>query len=320
MSVEEHNDRDLARLLELAGPRPEPDERTTADVYAAVRSRWQQRTRRSRLRTWALQGVAAAAVLAAVFVAMRPGTDTPLAPPAALGSVVAGAVQQFDNGSWVRLGSDTSVRATLRLRSDDGAAVQLATGIVRIGADTRLRFATATRIELDEGRIYIDTAGSDRQIEVITAAGVVRNLGTRFEVRADERGVRVRVRAGEVVLRTTTQTQRATAGEALQTGSNGTIARSRFAPTDPDWRWITPLAPVFATDGARVIDLIDWVARETGRDVSFADAVTRNAAAATRLSGSLDGLSPDELLATALSATRFDVQLDETAIVISRRP
>ena len=72
------------------------------------------------------------------------------------------------------------------------------------------------------------------------------------------------------------------------------------------------------TDGRLVSELIDWVARETGRQAEYADALTRNAAASTRIIGSVSGETPEETLELALETTRFKYYLDDANLSIGK--
>ena len=318
-------DDNLARLLRLAGPRPEPSPEVTAEVYDSVRAAWAARgRRRSRLR-YVLQGAVAASLIAVVAVLLWPASvERPVT--VAIGNVqqVAGAVSANVDGAWRSLhsGDEFSTGMPLRTNTAAGLGLQLGNGAsVRLAADTRLVFETAQRLRLEQGRVYVDTAGArpGAQYEVMTNTGVIRNLGTQFEVYSDGERTRVRVRGGEVVLDTAAESLHARRGEALLADRAGRIERSRFPSDDPQWQWVQELAPPFETNDSRVIDLVDWVARETGREVVFADARARNAAAATRISGSITGLAPEQVMATALATTRLQAEVGGARIVITRK-
>ncbi len=318
-------DDNLARLLRLAGPRPEPSPEVTAEIHDSVRAAWQARARRRSRVRHAVRGAVAASVIAVVAIMMWPVDLERPAVASVIGSVerVAGTVSASFDGAWQSLhtGDDLLSATPLRTSADAGIGLQLGSGAsVRLAADTQLVFESAQRLRLDRGRIYIDTAAAVRasRYEVVTAAGVVSNVGTQFEVFSDGERTRVRVRGGEVVLRTEAEALHARRGEALLSGRGGRIERSLFPSDDPQWQWVRQLAPPFETNDSRVADLVDWVARETGREVIFADARARNAAAVTRINGSITGLPPEQLLAAALATTRLNAQIGATDIVITR--
>ena len=319
------SDENLARLLRLAGPRPEPSPEVTAEVYDSVHAAWARRARRQSRVRYVLQGAIAASLIAVVGVLLWPASvERPLT--IAVGNVhqVAGTVSANVDGAWQLLQNGDELSTGMPLRTSTAAGLGLQLGnrtSVRLAADTHLVFETAQRLRLEQGRVYVDTADArfDAQYEVVTSIGVIRNLGTQFEVFSDDERTRVRVRGGEVVLDTTAESLHARRGEALLADRDGRIERSRFPSDDPQWQWAQELAPPFETNDSLVIDLVDWVARETGREVVFADARARNAAAATRISGSIDGLAPEQVMATALAATRLQAEIGGAQIVITRK-
>lgn len=312
----------LGRLLRLAGPRPAPARATRDEVYAQVRATWEARQRHTRRRRYLLAGAAAAGIAAIGLVLLWPAPHS-VAPPVSVATVERVFGEVVVSGSEARLQPGAAVPRARALRTvgDSMTGLRLANGAsLRIAPATVVQLDTAREFELVQGRIYLDTTGAPPAVQFVvrTPAGEVRDVGTQFEVYSGDAQVRVRVRDGEIEFATASGTVAARRGEALVATPGRGVLRQRFAPTDPAWDWARSLAPAFATDGARIAELVAWVGRESGREVVYADAATRNAARLTRLSGSIEGLPPEQTLSTALAATRLQARIDDARIVVTR--
>ncbi len=84
-------------------------------------------------------------------------------------------------------------------------AMTLTSGVhLRLDASSTARLDSATDVVLERGAVYVDSAGAHptqpdaSPISIHTPAGLVRDIGTQFEVRLDDAGLRIRVRDGEV--------------------------------------------------------------------------------------------------------------------------
>lgn len=317
------SDETLARLLKLAGPRPEPAAELRRDVYEQVQAVWRDRTRRGAAFRRFVPAAIAATLIGAVTVLLWSQVQQAPVFAGPVGQLDRGGLEIETDGAWRGLQSGELLAgdAQVRTGAQGRAGVILANGIsLRLDHDTQLRLQTPGRIALHQGRLYIDTAGQriHTGIEIVTAGGVVRDIGTQFEVTVDAARTRVRVRDGEVVLNTAIEEIQAGRGESLATMADGRVVRMPIASHDVSWDWAYDVAPLFDTDGRLVAELIDWVARETGRETNYADAVTRNAAASTRIRGSVSGRTPEETLDLALATTRFRYHIDDIVVAIEK--
>lgn len=317
-------DESLARLLRLAGPRPAPSAQIRDEVYAGVHEHWREGRGRAQRRRRALYGAVAATVVGAIALVLATQRTGPVPVAANIGVVerAIGALNQGGTGVVRVLDQGMAVAegATLRTAAHARAGLRLRNGAsLRLAPDTELRVESAQRFTLAHGRVYLDTAEAPASVEfeIETAAGVVRDIGTRFEVASDDAQVQIRVRDGLVELQTAAGTLTARRGEALRAAAGAPVSRETFSPVDPYWAWTLELAPAFETDGARIVDLVDWVARETGREAHYADAQARNAAAITRISGTIAGRTPEQTLSTALAASRLQATLEPERVTIS---
>ena len=159
-------------------------------------------------------------------------------------------------------------------------------------------------------------------LEVVTSHGLVREIGTQFEVMSTSAALRVRVREGSVAIEREPQAPGLTgaAGEQLRLDSTGDVERSAFSPFDPAWSWAVALADVPPIDGRPLVELLDWVARETGYELQFADSGAENRARDVTLRGNLENATPLEALEAALATTDLEhVAQDDGVLLIRMR-
>ncbi len=320
----------IEQLLRLSGPREAVPADRILRVKAAVHAAWRQQTRARSRRTaigWSLGALAAAAlVLVGVRLAIRDAgsVERPRHELATI-DALSGAVRLVSS-------SEPSAQPTLfqigdRLHEGDGvdtssgglAALRLAGGtLVRLDRGTRLRLVSDGTLTLDEGRIYVDSGDGPgaRSLEVRTAVGVARDIGTRFEVRFNGSALVVRVRDGLVRLSQSQQSHDAQPGDELTLEGNGRVVRRTVPVYGTDWAWAVALAVPFDLEGRSLRDFLHWIAGENGWHLRYADAAVEEKASATILHGSIKGLTPEEALAAVLPASGVAHQLENGVLLI----
>lgn len=299
-------------------------------VLAATRGHWAHKlARRRRRRIGYGLAAAIAGVGLAVLTALRMGDgDAPSVEVAATDTIV-GEVETFapDGTGWTPLGaSGETVTAGARLRSgaEGRAGLSLVDGTsLRLDASTELSFERAGRIRLARGAVYLDTGSrpaASRHVEVVTPAGVVWDVGTQFEVRYEDDALTLRIREGRVVLDRDGGETEGLAGEQLTLDAAGRLERTAFSPFDPGWRWVQAVAPLPYQDTLTVHELLEWVARETGREVHFSEPGLATRASRTILHGNPQRLLPMEALAVMLETTDlgYTVAGDGAILIASR--
>ena len=334
--MSDHDDRPadrLAGLLRLAGPRQSPPPERIEQARAAAREAWQQElqiarfAKRRRIVRLSMIGLAAAAGLIIAVLVRRAGDAAPAA-----GAVAArleeGAVL-VDNGPLSR---GDAIRANATVSTDAGrrATLRLGNGAeLRLDADSAVRFpagAAAGTVALDRGGLFVNTgstAAARRSVEIRTAAGVARDIGTSFEVRVIGDATRVRVRDGIVQLvplvRTGGDAVAHTAGRGVELLATGTgVARRDVETSGPEWNWIALAAPPLEVDGKTLPVFLDWVAREGGWTIRFADEALRRSASSIVLRGSIDGLTPEQALEAILPTCGLTHRIANGAVTIDR--
>jgi ferric-dicitrate binding protein FerR (iron transport regulator) len=271
-----------------------------------------KRTRRVLSMAAALAGVA---ILAAVLLYPRKDDE----PIGVLARTVNGGLEVerwLLFGHSVRAGE--GILAGRQYTSEGSSLITLVKGGgLRLAAGSVVKGIDARDIRLDSGRVFLDFPGGAPPFVLHTSAGTIEHIGTQFEVEASAVGIRIRVREGIVRMRTTTGTQDAGAGTEVLFSRAGPIVSRKIPTYGPGWAWVETVAPEFEIEGQALAGFLEWVARETGRHLQFADDEARDTAMRTRLHGSIRGLVPLEALGRVLSTTSLQFEVHDDVIRIS---
>lgn len=311
----ESADSSIEELLREVGARDEPSTEAKRDVQTAVHAEWQamlvQRRQQRRVVAWRIAASMVLAVLIATF-AYRFVVPEPVQVATIVnvdGQVLAATENATEQTRLV--GQPINVGDVVQTDKQSRAALSFPNGLsLRLDHDTRFTVAAADRIELSAGAIYIDAStgngnSASAALTVKTHAGSVQHLGTQYEVRTQADGILVSVREGRVVVTGASGSNTGEAGQVLRLSTAGELTRSALPPTDPQWQWATQAGPVFDIDNQTLADFLQWVARETGRQLTYSSAQAKAAAAAVKLRGSIAGLDADAALAAVLSTTQL---------------
>ena len=219
----------LLDALRRMGPRPRSVPRAAELIDRMQRQRSRAAgSSRSRVGVWLPWGLAAAAtVLLAVQLASRaPVASTISADPTQPAEVVTG------NGEL----------ATLRLH--DGS-------VVRLAPRSRLRLLRTHRERgvWVEGQAFFAVAKDpDRPFRVRTSAGDLVALGTRFDVRADARGLRLAVLEGRVALFARGERKEVASGEVTEIRDGLTLPTLKFGSAEDVTGWMRRFLAFQSTD------------------------------------------------------------------------
>jgi ferric-dicitrate binding protein FerR (iron transport regulator) len=310
----------VARLLGLAGRRPRLPESEVTPVREAVREVWRHQLRvAARRRKWTM-GIAAA-LTATVVAALLGPIRRP--PPEVVGflEVVVGTLAL--DGAAISTAPREPLLAHTRISTGPTgrAAVRLATGgSLRLDQDSAVRLDTPTALTLERGALYLDTGprgGPGGAVEVRTALGTIRDVGTQFEARLlIAGGLQIRVREGAVQIAQGSAVAEAHAGGMLLVPAAGPVHRGQVPTHGAAWEWVQTAAPPFQLEGARLRDFLDWTARETGLRWRFTDPHQAGAATATILHGSAEGLTVFEALSVVLPGAGLRYRLDHGELIL----
>lgn len=324
---------DVATLLRLAGKRRSVPAERTERVKDAARTQWQGvvRVRSRRRYAWTAAAIVTAASLALMIAVrgMRVGSDIPTATGDA-----AIRIESLHGPAWGRGTADGVVRplrgggevgsvSELTTAADGRVAIRLESGhSVRFDVSTTVRFLGGDSLALDRGAIYVDSGSEAEQrgapaLSVLTPLGLVRELGTQFEVRLEEESVRVRLREGAVVVHHDGQEQEVRAGTELALNPEGSTERREIATHGATWEWIVGITPMPDLEGRTARSFLEWVARERGWTLAFADEAVARSAADTVLGGNIRRLTLDEALDAVLPTCRMTHRLYDNTLLIS---
>ncbi|HYK06075.1 MAG TPA: FecR family protein [Thermoanaerobaculia bacterium] len=278
--MNEENDDTVAKLVRMAGRRPQMDPERIARVREAVHDEWQRGlTRKRRWRYGMAAAAAIAATVAGAVLLLRPEVEV-------RPHITLVARQLETQGNFV---SHDWNGATLRL-----------------DANTRVIVAGDTAT-LERGAIYYSSERSTKRVRISTPLGDVRDVGTQFEVRLDPGTLRVRVREGLIELRGTT----AGAGTQLIATAT-TLTQQPIAVHGDTWSWVERAAPPIALEGQTLGSIVDRIAREKGLGVRW-----HTAARDVVLHGNLP-LTIDEALDAATAAAGVSYRVEGDELVVTR--
>jgi len=319
----------LEDLFQYASARERPSAHDEEAIREALHSQWREMARRRYWRRIMISVAAAASVALAVWLPLnlQRGPEVP-GPTLQLATVdkVIGNVLVHPGGSEpayitkpsraLKTGQRivTGNESWLGLRWEDGSSL-------RMDQESEVRFTSRGEVELVRGRLYADTQGADPMGSspvILTPAGRVRHLGTQYMTHVSERVTRVSVREGKVALGEPGEQTVALGGEQLIVDISGTRNREEIQLYGAFWDWAQSLAPAFVSDGRSISDFLDWVGRESGRDVTFASPQAEQVAAHTLLRGSVE-LEPMRALMVMLQTTDLVSEVSAGTIVVTLR-
>ena len=323
------DDEGIETLLREVGARDEPSAAVTNDVQQALHAQWREMlAERSRRRRTVAYGLAASVAIVVVVVAATLQWLAPNRGPVATIARIDGSLQLVAASAeapiFAHVGQRLSVGETLRTDAGTRAALAFDDGLsLRVDAGSIVELVAPDRLVLSTGAVYVDAApgpARDASLQVQTRAGIVRHLGTQYQVRQDVRAVVISIREGRVQIEGSQGASHASAGEVLSILDGGTIQRSSISPYDASWHWAIAAAPAFDINNRRLSDFLDWVARETGKRIVYATPQALQAAQSVVLRGSIGGLDPESAVSPVLSTTelrRFATQDDSIGIELT---
>jgi ferric-dicitrate binding protein FerR (iron transport regulator) len=324
-----NDERTLERILRSTGPRDVPPAPGLQEVRAAVEAEWRSivQSRQSRTRRWAwplVAGIAASAIGVLVLL------NRPAAPREIVATVdrLDGVVEHRGSTAdeWQAVTAGAALREHEQIRTADDArlALTLGSGLqLRIDRGSTLAFNDLGHAALDAGAVYVDSgppaANRAPALEITTPHGSVSHLGTQYEARLDGDALVVSVREGRVSVVHGAARVEGAAGEQLVIGDGRPVERLSLAGNATSWAWTGEIAPAYRVEGQTLHEFLEWAARETGREIRYADGAARDDASTLELHGSVEGLTPDQALTAVLATTSLPVTIDPTRIEVGDR-
>lgn len=312
----------IGLMLRSAGRRRGPPQETVEAVYLSTLLAWQAAVRRRRLRqAWAL---AAALALAASGIGWW---TLQLRPPGSAGPVAATVVRAAGSDLRLQAGAPVTVGRELGVPADGSLELRTTDRyILRVAGPARLRFVAARRLHLDRGRIYFSDGAADAapsgSFSIETDLARVLHVGTQFAVLAESGSLLVRVREGAVRIAAPGAHARIERGFEARLGadSGGRIEQHPIATSGPLWAWADRLLPALDVEGRSLADVLEQIARDSGRRLEYAGETVRSLCRGTLLHGPALDLPPEERLAAVLASTELEAVAEGARIVIRLRP
>jgi ferric-dicitrate binding protein FerR (iron transport regulator) len=173
-------------------------------------------------------------------------------------------------------------------------------------------------MSLASGALYLDSSQRTRPPEtlaIVARGTVIRDIGTRYEVRLSDQELRVRVRDGRVQVSNAFGMREADGGGQLRVTSSG-ILSGRASTSGADWDWIVRAVRPPQLEGRPLPEFLAWAEREGGQPIRFADPALERANATTIVYGAIDGLTVEEALDVVLPSCGLARRTDGDVITI----
>lgn len=317
----------LATLVRSAGPRAMPDASKMTHARESIHAEWRASVALRRRQSWQWLSLAALVVLAAGFALyLVPNRDAE--EPVGVASRVSGAVEvvrtRSTPGERGLLSAAAPVHAGDEVDTRNGGRLLLlwrSGATVRIDRDSRLELESRSALRLLRGTVYIDTDSSavhsTVRLVVLTPAGEVSHVGTRFEVSVGEDHTRVRVRDGTALFTSAgISPVRIASGQQLSVSGGRATLEAGPRPADAAWEWTHSISPAYTIEGRSLYEALEWLGHELGLEIEYATAEGRTRARAVILHGSIDRLPLRDALTAVLTGSGFDFDLGADSVQI----
>lgn len=282
--------------------------------------------RHSLLVAGGILGLVAAVTVAAMVIRQPSFTGTTAADTVATLEVLQGPALAGigEAGSLILAGTVLDTTTGFDTTTDSRVALRLSSGTaVRLDSDTRLEVASASVLRLERGAVYIDAAAIGTAVEVRTSLGVVRDIGTQFEVRLsgeteEDSALRIRVREGAIEFEGegNRPAEQAGAGEQLALRGDGTLTRDTISVFGPEWDWVQSLVKIPDTDGRPLAEFLGWASREGGWTLAYVDTATEEMASVEKTYGDVRDLTLKQAMETVLQSSNLESEINNGVFLV----
>ncbi|MCI0417388.1 FecR family protein [bacterium] len=315
---EQQNDL-LGMLLRMGGSRPSIPEDVRSRVQSAVHAHWKQNLNARSQKKFLIffSGAIAASILICVLVWQFMTRET--ANPVSVGIVenLQGTVLKDTKNEPLVRGGTLMSGTTLQSGETGRLLVRMLRGVsLRLDVNSRLHLKSESVYVLEQGAAYLDCNRSGGSIALVTPMGTVRDKGTQFEVRLQEGKMQIQVREGSVLLEQNGAEKTVAAGSRLIVDENGSAFFSTISSYGSDWNWISEVAPGFPMEGLSLIEFLNWVTRENGWSLQFAEPSMRDSASKVILHGSVKDLSPQQMLSAVLPVCGLTYSVENGVLAV----
>jgi ferric-dicitrate binding protein FerR (iron transport regulator) len=326
-----HADSTIERLIKLAGERDMPTPQGMERARLAAQESWARMLgerapapRRSRIGS--MLGLAVAAGFAALAMFTWTQRTAPAAPElvARISTLTGDASLRKDRDEVVARVALPVHSGTTLSTSEGRVALTFGDSLsLRIDRQTRLRFDGRYQVTLLEGALYVDSGGINAvpALRIETPAGVVRHVGTQFQVQVTGNTTRVRVREGRVLLeRASGAPTDIAAGDELRVTGHELRWQRSLPSFGAEWEWSAGIAPALAIENRPLAEFLAWMAREHGWQIQYADETLQHRTLDVRLHGSLEQLDSAAMLERVAMVTGVNLAAREGVLWVGGGP
>jgi ferric-dicitrate binding protein FerR (iron transport regulator) len=321
-----HSDSTIERLIKLAGerdmPSPEGMERARQAAHESWRRMLGQPAAPRRSRRKVMLAFAVAAGIAAVVTWTQRPVDVEPVIVARIAALSGNALMRDGHAETLARVSETIHAGTLLSTGEGRVALTFGDSLsLRIDRQTRLRFDSREQVTLLAGALYVDSGGINAvpALRVETPAGIVRHVGTQFQVRVTGNVTVVRVREGRVLLTGTSGLPTdITTGDELQVSGDDRRWQRGLPSFGEDWEWSADIAPALEIENRPLAEFISWAAREHGWQVRYGDETLQSRTLDIRLHGSLDQLESAAMLERVALVTGVPLQVRDGILWVGK--
>jgi len=310
----------MTELLRHTKPRKSAPEEVKQRIKHQVKVRWHTNNEKRKQKSWIIFGSLASA-MGVMFVAFK---GLLFQSPALLTNVV---LERIQGEVITSIGYDDSKILTpgtmVETLADGYATLTLQTGgNLRLNHDTQLIVNESNEFTLAFGSIYFESDIDSRNkhpITIHTLYGDIQDIGTQFQVSADNQQIQVSVREGSIKLITDTESHQLPQGKQLIRLAGGNSIKSEISARDKQWQWVNEAAPKFTLEGKNLRQFLLWLTREHGLTLKFADTHIEQLAQLTILHGDINGLDLQQTLFTVFSTTEYRYTLEQDQLKVYRQ-
>lgn len=314
----------IEQLLGRIGDIPQPPGDMRERVKSQVESAWRDNVQEQQQK-WQNYGLFAAA--ATITLAITVGwlmTSEPLPQPviASLDSPLESVMTSTDGDRW-QASANLDMQQGAYVRAMDTASLSLTNTLnIRMKPESVVYLSSTDEVRLISGEIYLDSyeKPKDESFRVVTNFGIAEDIGTQFSVATSAAGWQIQVREGLVQVKDDATQVQLTESDRLNITATNRVSQSTLPAHHESWQWVENSRPVYDIEGESVDEYLQWVARETGRDLQYMSNVARESAKTTLLHGSITGMTASKSVQTVLPATNFELMPSrENVIIVNKR-
>lgn len=303
--------------LPPAGRRNAPPAAARDAVYAAAHAAW-RRSHQQRVRTRHLS-LAAALLLGAGVASLlwltRTAPETATHYAARVETVTGRSELRADSGAAptaAPLATGITLRNGDMIRTRPGSRVVLrrASGLhIHLGPDSEASWESQDELLLTRGVVYVETTGGGNDaLVLVTHAGRIQHVGTRYGVEVAEQQVRVMVRDGAVRIADARGTRRLASGLEGRIDAQGDYTELPLAADAGPWSWMLDGPARFAIEDRPLREVLHEMSAAAGISLAWPSAEAARDAQQLVLHGPTLELPPRQALDAVLLTTRYTLR------------